>query len=112
MAEWFFTFIHGFLTIILVIGVIYSRTTASSIAILAALLVLLCMIRYFGGCFLTAFERDGVKPTLTEMGLAYSLKNDKAVSGEHFEEIVVSNLLLIHLIGIATRLVFPVELLF
>lgn len=112
MIEWLHTFVHGFLTIALVIGVIYARSITATISVLAALLILLCMIRYFGGCFLTNFEILDGKPTLTEMGKAFSLKEDGAVSGKHFEEIVVANLLLIHLIGILFRLVFPIEMMF
>ena len=112
MFEWTCTFVHAFLTIALTVGVIYARSLSATIAILASLLILLCMIRYFGGCLLSQFEVNDSFPTLTEIGRSYSLKDDDAVSGKHFEEIVVSNLLLIHLIGIASRLILPIEILF
>jgi hypothetical protein len=107
----FFTIVHIFLVVVLTIGVIYSRNTVSSIAILASLLILLLMIRHFDGCFLTTFEGDGF-PSLTEMGIAMSLKDEDAVSEKHFEEIVASNLLIIHLIGMASRLILPTNILF
>lgn len=114
MFAWVCTIAHGLLTMCMVVGVLFSKTTFSMMSVLATLLLLLCMIRYFDGCFLSAFEKSPSthKPTLTEMGISFSLKDDAAISGKHFEEIVVANLLLIHLIGMFCRLILPLEMLF
>ena len=112
MFEWVLTIMHALLSVCMVIGVLFSRTTISMVAVLATLLLLLCMIRYFGGCLLTEYERVDNKPSLSDMGLALSLKEDTAVSRRHFEEIVVVNLLIIHLIGMFSRLILPLEVLF
>lgn len=112
MLEWVLTSMHAFLSICMVVGVLFSKTTFSMVAVLATLLMLLCAIRYFGCCIMTEYERKDNKPTLTDIGLAISLKDDTAVSGQHFEEIVVANLLIIHLIGMFCRLVLPLEMLF
>ena len=112
MFAWAVTIIHGILSLVLVYGVLFARSHVAMIAILGTLLLILCGIRYFGGCFVTDYERFEEKPTLTDMGKALSLKEDKAVSCKYFEEIVVANLLIIHLIGMFCRLVLPLEMLF
>lgn len=112
MLQWIITILHAVLSVSLVVGVLFCKTPFSMVAILGTLVLILCGIRYFGGCFVTDYERFEEKPTLTDMGKALSLKEDAAVPCKYFEEIVVSNLLIIHLIGMFCRLILPLEMLF
>lgn len=94
------TAFHAFLTLALVLGVLFSDTRIQHIAILSTLLILLFGIRYNKGCCLTSFEQNSDKLTLTEVGQAFYLRDD-VVEDRVFEEILVANLTLLHLIRIA-----------
>lgn len=112
IVEWTNTVLHGFLTVSLVIGVLFSKSTIQMVSIVSCLLIILFMIRQNEGCFLTQYEMAPEKPTLTDMGLAFSLKDSAKVVPKHFEEIVVSNLLLIQLIRMISSSILPIEMLF
>jgi len=110
--EWICTGLHGFLTLSLVIGVLFSKSIVQMVSIVSCLLIILCMIRLNDGCFLTQYEKGDEKVTLTDMGLAFSIKDTTKVMPKHFEEIVVSNLLLIQLIRMLSLSILPIEMMF
>ena len=112
VVPWICTILHAVLTIVMVLGVVFSKTVFAQFTILSALLVILFLIRYNDGCFVTKWEKFASKPTLTDMGRAYSLKEDTKISERHYEEIVVSNLLLIHLIKMIGHSILPLDILF
>ena len=112
VVPWICTILHAVLTIVMVLGVVFSKTVFAQCTILFTLLVILFLIRYNDGCFVTKWEKFESKPTLTDMGRAYSLKEDTKISERHYEEIVVSNLLLIHIIKMIAASILPLEMLF
>lgn len=106
-----YTVIHGLLAYVLVLGVLFSNTPVQMAAIASCLVILLCMIRFFDGCFWTTLEET---PTLSDMGLAFSIgpTHRQEVPVKRYEEIVVANLLLIHLLKILSVSVLPIQALF
>jgi len=112
LNEWITTIIHALLCAVMVIGVLFSRTRVAQGAILATLMLLFIGIRFFHGCAMDTFEVGNDKPTLADMGMAMSIKNYKVARTYDFEQAVVGNLLIIHLIKIYVLSIYPVDTLF
>jgi uncharacterized membrane protein len=112
LNEWITTIIHALLCAAMVVGVLFSRTRVAQGAILATLMLLFIGIRFFHGCAMDTFEVRDDKPTLADMGMAMSIKNYKVASTYDFEQAVVGNLLIIHLIKIYVLSIYPVDTLF
>ena len=106
--EWFITALHAFLTLLVSLGVLFSRTRIQHVSILIVLLVLLFGIRHNKGCFLTPCEHKTDKPTLSQLGQAFYLR-DGTVEDAVFEEILVANLTFLHLLRIASYSVLPLK---
>jgi hypothetical protein len=109
--EWVATAVHGLLTLALVVGVLFSNTRTQHIALLITLVCILFGIRYNKGCFLTWVEEVEEKPTLSELGKAFYLR-DCDVDTAVFEEILVANLTFLLLLRIAAYSVLPLNNLF
>jgi len=110
--EWIATVVHAALTLAVVIGVLFSSTRTQHITILITLLVILFGIRLHKGCFLTHWE-VGNKPTLSQVGKAFYIRDPAAEPSDAvFEEILVANLVFLHLIRIAAHSVLPLKELF
>ena len=105
----FYTIVHALLTLVLVQGVLFSNTMIQMVAVLSCLLILLFMIRQFDGCFLTSFEGE---PALSDIGIVLSLGKEQTIQKRQFEEILVSNLLQIHLIKMISLSILPIKILF
>lgn len=112
LDEWIITGTHALLCLIMVIGVVFSRTRITQGAILVILILLFIGIRFFHGCVMDEFEVYENKPTLAEIGMATSVKDYKYASVYDFEQAVVGNLLIIHLIKIYALSVYPFDTLF
>jgi len=112
LSEWIVTVVHALLCAAMVIGVLFSRTRIAKGAILASLMLLFIGIRFFRGCAMDHLEVCDNKPTLADMGMAISVKNYKQASTYDFEQAVVGNLLIIHLIKIYALSIYPFDTLF
>lgn len=113
VKEWVCTLLHALLSLVLVWGVLFSNTTIQMVAILSCLILILLGIRWFDGCWLTHHEVAPEKLTLTDYGKAFSLENfAEPLSNRRYEEIVVANLLFVHLIKMFTLSVLPVKMFF
>ena len=110
--QWIATIIHALLCAAMVIGVLFSRTRVAQGAILATLMLLFIGIRFYHGCAMDFLEVCDNKATLADMGMAMSIKNYKDASVYDFEQAVVGNLLIIHLIKIYALSIYPVDTLF
>ena len=111
-VEWTTTILHALLCVAMVIGVLFSRTRVAQGAVLGTLMLLFIGIRVFGGCVMDQLEICNNKPILAEMGMATSVKNYKYSSLYDFEQIVVGNLLIIHLVKIYALSIYPFDTLF
>ena len=111
-TEWIVTFIHAVLCVVMVIGVIFSKTPIAKAAVLGTLMLLFIGIRLFRGCAMDSAEVCINKPTLAEIGMATTVKDYKIASIYDFEQAVVGNLLIVHLIKIYVISLYPVETLF
>ena len=111
-VEWTVTILHAVLCAAMVIGVLFSRTRIAKGAVLGSLMLLFIGIRFFRGCAMDDAEVCENKPTLAEMGMATTIKDYKAASIYDFEQAVVGNLLIIHLIKIYALSIYPVDTLF
>lgn len=109
--QWICTSLHGIFAVCLVLGVLFSNTPIQMAAIASCLIIILCMIRWFDGCFVTSFEKSEGKPTLSEIGIAFSTVH-RTIPVRCYEEIVVANLLLIHCIKIFGWSILPLKILF
>ena len=113
VREWTCTILHAILSLVLVWGVLFSNTTLQMVAVLSSLILILLGIRWFDGCWLTQFEVAPDKLTLTDFGKAFSLQNySEPLSYRQYEEIVVANLLAVHLIKMFSVSILPMELFF
>ena len=112
LTEWIVTIVHAVLCVSMVIGVLFSRTRIAQGAVLASLMLLFIGIRFFRGCAMDSFEVCENKPTLAEIGMATSIKNYKVADIYDFEQSVVGNLLIIHLIKIYALSIYPLDTLF
>lgn len=112
LEEWAVTCAHALLCGVMVIGVLFSRTRIAQAAILGILLLLFIGIRLFHGCAMDASEVCENKPTLAEMGMAMSTKGYADASVYEFEQVVVGNLLIVHLIKIYALSIYPFDTLF
>jgi hypothetical protein len=112
LIEWGVTIAHALLCVVMVIGVLFSRTRIAKGAVLAILMLLFIGIRFFRACAMDTFEVCENKPTLAEIGMATSIKDYKYASTYDFEQAVVGNLLIIHLIKIYALSIYPVDTLF
>ena len=112
LTEWIVTIVHALLCVTMVIGVLFSRTRIAKGAVLGTLMLLFIGIRFFRGCAMDDAEVCENKPTLAEMGMATTIKDYKTASIYDFEQAVVGNLLIIHLIKIYALSIYPVDTLF
>jgi hypothetical protein len=112
LSEWIVTITHALLCAVMVIGVLFSRTRIAKGAILASLTLLFIGIRFFRGCAMDNLEVCENKPTLAEIGMAATIKDYKQASTYDFEQAVVGNLLIIHLIKIYALSIYPFDTLF
>ncbi len=112
LTAWVVTATHALLCATVVIGVLFSRTSIAKGAILGILLLLFIGIRFFRGCAMDEWEVYGDKPTLAEIGMATTIKDYKEASVYDFEQAVVGNLLIIHLIKIYALSIYPFDTLF
>jgi len=112
LRAWTITVAHAFLCIVMVIGVLYANTPVAQGAILATLVLLFIGVRMFGTCIMDDYEVHPNKPILAEMGRQMSLKHPDDVSRYNFEQIVIGNLLVIHLIKIYANSIAPLKPLF
>jgi hypothetical protein len=112
LIEWGITIVHALLCAAMVIGVLFSRTRIAKGAILATLMLLFIGIRFFRACAMDTFEVCENKPTLADIGMAISVKDYKQASTYDFEQAVVGNLLIIHLIKIYAVSIYPFDTLF
>ena len=109
---WTVTITHAALCIVMVIGVLYANTPIAQGAITATLMLLFVGIRMFGACAMDDYEVHPNKPILAEMGRQMSIKHPDEVSRYNFEQIVIGNLLIIHLINIYAKSIAPLDKLF
>ena len=112
VKEWITTILHALLCIIMVFGVLFSRTRIAQGAVLSILVLLFAGIRLFRGCAMDSYETCENKPILADMGKAMTVKDYKTFGTYEFEQTVVGNLLVIHLIKIYALSIFPWETLF
>jgi len=112
LNEWIATIIHAILCVVMVIGVVFSRTRISQGAVLGTLMLLFTGIRFFRGCAMDVTEVCDDKPTLAEMGKAMLLKDYQHASIYDFEQTLVGNLIIVHLIKIFALSIYPLEILF
>lgn len=112
LCEWLMTLGHAVLCIIIVIGVLFSKTRVAQGAMLAIVLFLFIGIRIFKTCVLDMLEECDNKPILTEIGLATIIKERNAVSKYEIEQAVVGTLLIVILIKIYVLSIYPVDTLF
>jgi hypothetical protein len=110
--EWIVTIVHALLCVTMVIGVVFSKTRIAQGAVLATLMLLFVGIRFFDGCAMDSLEVCENKPTLAEIGMATSIKGYKEASIHDFEQAVVGNLLIIHLLKIYALSIYPFDTLF
>jgi len=112
LVEWTMTLLHGVLCILMVVGVVFSRSRIAEGAVLGTLILLFFGIRMFRGCAMDTWEASANKPILADMGMAITLK-DYAIADKYiYEQIVVGNLLMVHLIKIFVKSIFPLDSLF
>jgi hypothetical protein len=109
LLEWIVTILHGILCVVMVVGVIYSRTRIAQGAVLATLLLIFFGIRMFRGCAMDSWEICDDKPILADMGMALTIQDYKHTDIYTYEQIAVGNLVIIHLIQIFVQSVVPVE---
>ena len=112
MLEWGITLIHAALCIAMVIGVVFSRTPISQATVLATLALIFFGIRIYNGCLMDTFEVCDNKPILAEIGRSLITRPGSQQSIYQYEETVVGNLLIIHLIKIFALSIYPMERLF
>jgi hypothetical protein len=112
LVEWGVTIVHALLCAVMVIGVLFSRTRIAQGAVLGILMLLFGGIRFFRGCAMDNLEVCDNKPTLADIGMALSIKDYKQGSIYDFEQAVVGNLLIIHLIKIYALSIYPFDTLF
>ena len=112
LTEWIVTIVHAILCIVMAIGVVFSRTPIAKGAVLGILMLLFIGIRLFRGCAMDSAEVCLNKPTLAEIGMATTVKDYQTASIYDFEQAVVGNLLIVHLIKIYVLSLYPVETLF
>jgi hypothetical protein len=105
------TILHGFLCLVMAYGVLFSRNHLQILSVLACLLVVFLGIRLFNGCCLTPYENTNM-PSLSQLGMAYIMKDPKSISVSQFEEIAVGITLLLQIIRAGTILLRPPEILF
>ena len=111
--EWFCTIMHGVLSLVLVLGVLFSTTNIQMVSILSCLILILLGIRLFDGCWVTQYEVAPDKMTLTDFGKAFSLHNSPdAISNRKYEEIIVANLLFIQMIKMFSLSILPLNMIF
>jgi len=112
ILEWGITIAHAALSIAMVYGVLFTRTPISQAAVLATLALIFFGIRIYNGCLMDRFELCNNKPILAEIGRALITRSDSQQSIYQYEETVVGNLLVIHLIKIFALSIYPMETLF
>lgn len=112
ITEWIITILHAVLCIIMVFGVLFSRTRIAQGAVLSILVLLFAGIRLFRGCAMDSYEMCDNKPILADMGKAMTVKDYTTFNTYDFEQTVVGNLLVIHLIKIYALSIFPWETFF
>lgn len=112
LLEWTFTLIHALLCVVMVLGVLFSKTTISKGAVLAILLLLFIGIRLFGTCVMDFAEECENKPVLADIGAAMIIKDHKNISKYEYEQASVGSLLIVHLIKIYALSIYPVDTLF
>lgn len=98
---------HLLLCLFISYGVLFTRTPERALSVLACLVVLLLMIRFFKGCIVTPME---MSVGTSVMGRAFMLKNFEHVAIPDMEEIAVSTILLLQVIRVATLLILPSNL--
>jgi hypothetical protein len=112
LCEWLMTLGHAVLCVVIVIGVLFSKTRVAQGAMLAIVLFLFIGIRIFKTCALDILEVCDNKPILTEIGMATIIKERNAVSKYEIEQAVVGTLLIVVLIKIYVLSIYPVDTLF
>jgi len=112
ICEWLITLGHALLCVVVVIGVLFSKTRAAQGAVLAILLFLFIGIRMFKTCAMDMLEICDDKPILAEIGAASIIKEHGVVSKYDYEQAVVGALLIVHLIKIYVLSIYPVDILF
>jgi len=112
ISECVVTILHAVLCALVVFGVLFSRTRIAQGAVLSILVLLFIGIRIFRACAMDMFEICENKPILAEMGKAMTVKNYKDTNIYEFEQTVVGNLLVIHLIKIYALSIYPLDTLF
>jgi hypothetical protein len=110
--EWLVTIFHAVLCLVMIYGVLFSKTVIAQSAVLAILMLLFIGIRLFGTCALDTSEVCEGKPILADIGLATLLKDYKNVNKFFYEQSVVGSLLLIHVIKIYSLSIYPIDTLF
>jgi hypothetical protein len=81
-------------------------------AVLGTLVLIFIGIRFFHGCAMDNLEVDGDKPTLADIGKALTVKDYKGLDTYDFEQTLVGNLLIIHIIKIYALSIYPFDSLF
>ena len=99
------TILHAIFGIVVVLGVIFSRTPMTHAAVLAILTLLFFGIRIVR----ESIDNDANIPSLAEM-LHALYGNDSAAS--NVEQTVVGTLLLVHVIKIFASSILPIDVLF
>lgn len=112
LREWVITVIHAFLCVVMVLGVVFSKTRISQGAVLASLMLLFIGIRLFGTCIMDFTEVCENKPILADIGAAMIIKDHCNTSKYEYEQAVVGSLLVVHLIKIYALSIYPVDTLF
>jgi hypothetical protein len=112
LREWTITLIHALLCVVIVLGVLFSKTPISKGAILAILMSLFIGIRLFGTCIMDLVEECENKPVLADIGAAMIIKDHTKISKYEYEQAAVGSLLIVHLIKIFVLSIYPVDTLF
>ena len=112
LVEWVVTILHVLLCATMVIGVLFSRTRIAMGAVLATLVLIFVGIRLFHGCAMDNYEVCDGKPTLADLGKSLIVKDHRQMSTYDFEQSLVGNLLIVHVIKIYALSIFPFDTLF
>lgn len=106
------TLVHALLCIVMIFGVIFSKTRITQGAVLATLLLLFIGIRIFKTCAMDMLEECTDKPILADIGMATIFEGYSALTKYQYEQAAVGSLLIIHIIKIYALSIYPVDTLF
>jgi hypothetical protein len=104
--------IHIIICVVIILGILFSKTRISQGAVLAILLLLFIGIRMLGTCIIDFTEVCEDKQTLADFAAALTIKDHINTKNYDFEQAVVGSLLIVHLIKIYVLSIYPVDILF